>query len=113
MNSEKTWIEYIKPEQLPEDYQLIVDAIGLENTIKLAQALPSVYMYLKSPDKLFKPAKIEYILHQHANASPAKPFNPRRVALDTGLSIREVYDIIENRKELSKQCTMFNEPEAP
>jgi len=104
------WIEHIKAEQLPEDYQLIVAAIGLENTIKLAQTLPSVYIYLKSPDKLFKPAKVEYILHQFKNASPDNPFNPRRMALDTGLSIREVYDIIENRKELSKQCTMFSEP---
>ncbi len=111
MNSEKTWIEYIKPEQLPEDYQLIVDAIGLENTIKLAMALPSVYVYLKSPDKLFKPAKIKYVLENHKKANQENPFNPRRMALDTGLSIREIYDIIENRKELSRQCTMFNEPE--
>ena len=27
------WIEHIKAEQLPEDYQILVDAIGLENTI--------------------------------------------------------------------------------
>jgi hypothetical protein len=103
------WIDYIKPEQLPEDYQLIVDAIGLENTIKLAQKLPSVYVYLKSPEKLFKPAKIQYILESHKTASPDRPFNPRRMALETGMSIREIYDIIENRKELSKQCTMWDE----
>ena len=104
-----TWADYIKADQLPEDYQLIVDAIGLENTIKLAQALPSVYIYLKSPDKLFKPAKIKYVLDCYAQACPDNPFNPRRMALETGLSIREIYDIIENRKELSKQCTMFSD----
>lgn len=104
-----SWIEYIKPEQLPEDYQLIVNAIGLENTIKLAQALPSVYIYLKSPDKLFKPAKIQFVLDNHTKSCPEKPFNPRRMALETGLSIREIYDIIENRKELSKQSALFEE----
>ncbi len=101
------WIGLIKTEQLPEDYQLIVAAIGLENTIKLAHALPSVYIYLKSPEKLFKPAKIKYVLENYKNASPDNPFNPRRMALETGLSIREIYDIIEKRKELSKQCAMF------
>jgi hypothetical protein len=92
------WIDHIKAEQLPEDYQIIVDAIGLENTIKLAQTLPSVYIYLKSPDKLFKPAKIKYILESYKKSGPDKPFNPRRMALETGLSIREVYDIIKDRK---------------
>lgn len=101
------WIEHIKAEQLPEDYQIIVDAIGLENTIKLAQALPSVYIYLKSPNKLFKPAKIQYVLKCFAEAGPGNPFNPRRMALETGLSIREIYDIVENRKEKSTQCAMF------
>jgi hypothetical protein len=94
-----SWIDYIKVEQLPEDYQLIVDAIGLENTIKLAQALPSVYIYLKKPDKLFKPAKIQYVLNSYAQACPENPFNHRRMAIETGLSIREVYDIIKARKK--------------
>jgi len=94
-----TWIEHIKEEQLPEDYQIIVDAIGLENTIKLAKALPSVYIYLKSPDKLFKPAKVQYILDCYTKAGPDNPFNHRRMALETGLSIREVYDIIKDRKK--------------
>ena len=93
-----SWVDSIDAEQLPEDYQIIVEAIGLENTIKLAQALPSVYFYLKSPDKLFKPAKIKYILESYKKAGPDKPFNPRRMALETGLSIREVYDIIKGRK---------------
>ncbi len=94
------WIDYIKAELFPEDYLIIIEAIGLENTIKLAQALPSVYFYLKSPDKLFKPAKIKYILESYKKSGPKKPFNPRRMALETGLSIREVYDIIKNARRL-------------
>jgi hypothetical protein len=103
------WIDYIKTEQLPEDYQLIVGAIGLENTIKLAQTLPSVYVYLKSPDKLFKPAKVQYILDRYAQACPENPFNHRRMAVETGLSIREIYDVIEARKEVSKQRALFDD----
>lgn len=105
----KTWLDYIKEDQLPEDYQLIARAIGLQNTIKLAQALPSIYVYLVSPDKLFKPAKVKYILERYAQASPATPFNHRRIALETGLSIREIYDILAARKEESKQQTLFGE----
>jgi len=82
-----TWIEHIKEEQLPEDYQIIVDAIGLENTIKLAKALPAC-TFLKSPDKLFKPAKVQYILDCYTKAGRTIPLNHRRMALETGLSIR-------------------------
>jgi len=99
----KSWTDYIRIEQLPEDYQLIARAIGLENTIKLAEALPSVYVYLKSPAKLFKPAKVAYILERYAQAGPQDPFNHRLIALETGLSIREIYDIVESRKEDAKQ----------
>ena len=53
----KTWIDFIETAQLPEDYQLIVNVIGLENAIKLAQALPSIYTYLVNPKKVFKPAR--------------------------------------------------------
>jgi hypothetical protein len=93
------WIKYIKPEELSEDYQIIIDAIGLENTIKLSQAIPGIYIYLKNPNNLFKPAKVRYILDKYANASPATPFNHRRIAIKTGLSIREIYDIIKDRKK--------------
>ncbi len=105
------WIDYIQADQLPEDYQLIAGAIGLENTIKLAQSLPSIYVYLRSPDKLFKPAKIKYILACFDRAAPDAPFNHRRMALETGLSIREVYEILDSRREELKQRGLFDEEE--
>lgn len=93
------WLEYIDIKGLPEDYQLIAEAIGLENTIKFAKALSGISIYLVRPEKLFKPFKIKYILQCYANASPGMPFNYRRMALDTGLSIREVYDVIAEGKD--------------
>jgi hypothetical protein len=107
--TEKTWRDYITAEKLPEDYQLMVDAIGLDNTIKLAHALPSIPIYLISPKKLFKTAKEEFIRERYANASPDHPFNHRRIALETGLSIREVYDILAARKKGEEQASLFGD----
>ena len=106
--TEKTWRDYIKAEQLPEDYQLMVDAIGLEATVRLAHALPSVPIYLVSPRKLFKRAKEEFIRERYASASPERPFNHRRIALETGLSIREVYDILAARDH-DDQTSLFGD----
>lgn len=103
------WRGYIKTEQLPPDYQLIADVIGLDNTIKLAKAMPKIYIYLISPDKLFLPAKKQYILDRYSNAGPEKPFNHRLIALETGLSIREVYDIIAEKKEELRQTKLFGD----
>lgn len=105
----KTWLDFIKADQLPEDYQIMVGAIGLENTIKLAHALPSVYIYLASPDRLFKAAKVQYVRDCYNNASQEKPFNHRRVALETRLSIREVYDILAARMEEVQQVGLFDD----
>ena len=101
------WRDYIKVEQLPDDYQMIANVIGLENTIKLAQALPKIYIYFVGPDKSFKPAKVEYILARYAKAGPESPFNHRQIALETGLSIREIYEIISEHRITSKQQTLF------
>lgn len=102
------WHEYIKVEDLPEDYQLAASAIGLENVIKLVNALPKVYLYLKSPDALFLPAKRQYILDAYASAGPERPFKPRRVALETGLSIDYIYKLINESLETAKQGTLFD-----
>lgn len=105
----ESWRDYIKAEDLPEDYQLIVQAIGLDNAIKLSQALPKIPIYLSSPEKLFKPAKTKYILDRYAQSGPDAPFNHRRIALETGLSIREVYEIIAQRKIISRQQSLFED----
>ena len=84
-------------EQPPKDYKLLVRAIGLENTFKLARALPGIKISLEHPDKLFKSAKVGYILDRYEQASPEKPFNHLLLALETGLSIRQVDDIIAHK----------------
>lgn len=104
----KKWHEFIKAEDLPEDYQLAADAIGLENVIKLAESLPKVYLYLKSPEKLFSAAKRQYILAARAAAGPDNPFRPRLVALDANVSVDFVYKVINESLETAKQGTLFD-----
>jgi len=102
-----TWIDYIKAEDLPEDYQLVANSIGMENVIKLTNDLPKIYIYLKGADKLFLPAKRQYILDVYAAAGPENPFKPRRVALETGLSVDFIYKLINEGLERAKQGTLF------
>ncbi len=102
------WTELINVEDLPEDYQLVVKAIGLENTIKLANAMKKVHLYLKDPDRFLFPVKKRYVLQLFKEAGPGQPFNYRRVALETGLSERCIYEIIEETREKPKQCDFFD-----
>jgi len=103
----KSWHDYIKVDDLPEDYQLAAEAIGLENVIKLAEKLPKVYLYLKDPERLFIAAKRQFILDTHKTAGPDNPWRPRLVALAAGCSIDFVYKTINDAHETAKQGDLF------
>lgn len=90
------WLDYIRVEQLPEDYQLLARIIGLELTIQVAYQLPKVHLYFKSPERLFQAAKEQYVLDRW---SKNKGIDRRSLALETGLSERHVYDVINAEKE--------------
>lgn len=105
------WHAHIKIEQLPEDYQLVARIIGLDATIRLAYGLPSVHLYLKSPDRLFQAAKDAFILECHANAGPLTPFNARDVALQAQTSESYVYRLIGDQMEKNKQGDLFADGE--
>jgi len=107
MNKNIPWLEHVNPSRLPEDYQLAIQAIGLENVIKLAFALPKVHLYLMSPDKLFLHAREEYVRAMYAAAGPGAPFSPRRAALETGLSERHVYEVIGNKQADDRQLSLL------
>lgn len=96
------WAKELRVEDLPEDYQLVAEAIGIDNMVLLAEKFPSVHLYFKRPDKLFLPAKIRYI---KANFNGR---NHRRLALATGLSERFVYSVLE-RKDTARQVDLFED----
>ncbi len=89
----RKFLEYLQLEALPERYQEVADVIGLEGLVRLAEAFPGVPIYLKQPDKILYPAKRAYILDTFSGA------NHRRLALETGLPLATVYEILKSDRE--------------
>lgn len=87
------YLEYLQIEQLPEHYQDVVAVIGIAATVRLAEAFPGVPLYFKAVGRLLYPAKRAYII---ANFSGG---NHRRLALDTGLPLPTVYEILKADRE--------------
>lgn len=86
-------LPYLKKDDLPERYQEVVDVIGVEATIRLSVAFPGVPLYFKHVDRILFPAKRAYVL-EHFTGS-----NHRRLALETGLPLPTIYDILKPRHE--------------
>ncbi|MEA5113037.1 MAG: Mor transcription activator family protein [Geobacteraceae bacterium] len=97
------YLEYLKIEELPEQYQDIIRVIGLDATLKLAQAFPGVPLYFKQVSRLLLPAKKAFI---RANFDGG---NHRRLALDTELPLATVYEILTEAREAAKQCNLFDQ----
>lgn len=87
------YLDYLQIEELPERYQEVALCIGTEAMVKLAEAFPGVPIYLKQADKILYPAKRAYVLDKFTGA------NHRRLALDTGLPLATVYDILKADRE--------------
>jgi Mor family transcriptional regulator len=87
------YMEHLRIEDLPERYQEVALAIGIEAMIKLAEAFPGVPIYMKQPDRILLPAKRAYVLDKFTGA------NHRRLALETGLPLATVYDILKEERE--------------
>lgn len=96
MSDHYKYIDFLDVEKLPEHYQDVARAIGVEGMVKLAEAFPCVPIYLKRADKILRQAKEEYVLANFTG------FNQRRLALDTGLSLDTVYQIIKKSREEKK-----------
>jgi len=87
------YLDYLKLEDLPEHYQDVANAIGIEGMVKLAEAFPCVPIYLKRSDKILYSAKKAYVLDKFTGA------NHRRLALETSLALDTVYRIIKEAHE--------------
>lgn len=86
------WLSELDPEtDLNDHYQEVVAVIGLEATLKLAAAFPSIPVYLANPHYILKQVKVRYVLKH------GKRLTPRRLALDTGFSERMIYKLLEEK----------------
>ena len=93
MSEHTKYLEYLQVEALPEHYQDVVAVIGVNATVKLAEAFPGVPLYFKQVHRLLYPAKKAYILAKFTGA------NHRRLALDTGLPLATVYELLKADQE--------------
>lgn len=87
------YLEYLKLEELPEHYQQVAAVIGVEAMIKLAVAFPGVPLYFKQAARILYPAKRAYVLDKFTGA------NHRRLALDTGLPLSTIYEMLKEDRE--------------
>lgn len=87
------YLEYLDIETLPEHYQDVANAIGVEGMVRLAEAFPCVPIYLKRPDKILLQAKRAYVLAKFTGN------NHRRLALETSLALNTIYDILKKDQE--------------
>lgn len=96
-------IDHIDPEKLPFDYQELIEIVGLEKTLEIAERVGGTYLYMDKIETVLMPAKRAYILRQCSSATDDE-INIRRLARDVDLSMETVYDILRKRnsKEVDK-----------
>ncbi|OGC00126.1 hypothetical protein A2V82_16440 [candidate division KSB1 bacterium RBG_16_48_16] len=96
------WLDDIKAKDLPEQYHEMAEAIGVENTLKLAKMYPKQVFYFVGLDAIEEKKKKEYI-RKKFNGS-----NHKELAKATDYSERWVYEILKPEKE-DKQAGLFDE----
>jgi len=96
-------IDHIDPAKLPFDYQELIEIVGLEKTLEIAERVGGTYMYMEKIENVLMPAKRAYVLQQCSSANDDQ-VNIRKIARDTDLSLETVYDILRKRhsKEVDK-----------
>lgn len=101
----KNWIDEIAIDDLPEEYKMIAEIIGLENTLKLAEHVGGLQFYFRKLDAFIARKKKEYIL-KNFNGN-----NHMELAKATNYSLQWVYQILKNgrnkNEELSQENTLF------
>ena len=94
------WLKELKKEDLPEQYHEMVDLIGIENTLKLAEKFPKQPFYFIGLEGVIEKKKKEYI-HKNFNGH-----NHKELARATGYSLRWVYEILKGEKD-DRQADLF------
>jgi Mor family transcriptional regulator len=89
MNSD--WLQGVTIEDLSQPYDELVNIIGIENTIKLAEHFKKQSFYFKSLDPLIRRKKEEFIINNFTGA------NHQELARATDYSVTWVYSTLRNR----------------
>ena len=94
------WIRELKLEQLPSPYPGIAEAIGLENTLKLAILVQGTGVYFPKLD-----SALAEIRNQRIRAE-FDGYNQKTLAIKYGITERWVYEIV-GREEDESQVRFF------
>lgn len=89
------WLQKVAAEMeaecLPYPYSILVEVIGLENTLKVAQRLGGLDLYFRKIDTLLQRKRDEMIKRQFTGA------NHRELATEYGLTERWIRQIVESK----------------
>lgn len=105
MNFDGEWWKEIRPEDIPRHFREIVEVVGIEATVKLAQRYGGLAVYVPKPNALFEKRRNELIRRD------ARVHGYRETALKYGLTEVWVRQIVDHQKEAGKQLGMFGEDE--
>ena len=94
----KPWMDYIQPEDMPnDDLKFIAERAGIKSALALIFCTPGLTVTI--PKNSFKEVKERYILNKYDGTK----YSINRLAVDCGLSQRNIYKIIEKHvKNTSK-----------
>lgn len=108
------WIEGAKKEDFPQEpYHELIDLIGLEKTIEVAQRFRKQSIYFGNIDRIEGQLKRRYIIERFAVL--VREMDPPRVythlARETGFAVPTVYDIVRNDDNKKRQMRLNLGPE--
>lgn len=87
----KPWMDYIKPEDMPnDDLKTIAESAGIRSALALIFLTPGLTVSI--PRNAFTEVKKRYIISQY----DGRKYTINRLALECGYSQRYIYKIIES-----------------
>ena len=99
------WLKEARADDFPEKFRLAIDAIGLDNVIKLAEIYKKDYLYFGHIDRIESEIKKRYVRKAFTGA------NHSQLARETGWSIVYVYEILRDGRD-ERQLDAFGHAEA-
>ncbi len=101
MSRIKEYLDNFTPEELPEQYQTLVEIVGFKQALTLMEAFSGEYLYIPKTDALD-----QRLRNKRLYAAYIKGSKPSELASNYNLSVVQVYDIIHQmakaRRDKSK-----------
>ncbi len=94
----KPWMDYIKPEDMPnDDLKFVAESAGIRSALALIFCTPGLTVTV--PKNSFSEVKERYIVSQYDGTK----YTLNRLAIECGFSQRYIYKIIKKHYEKKMQ----------